>query len=280
MIISSEWYGQAAMTPGLDLPPWMGEDPMFEDAAKIILAINEADRELAQKLWYYLISSHLSFDQMTRLATYMVADGWHVLSCRMNNLADLEEIRYEELSGCQMARDMVFGAENFLNFWVGVPDDRYSSHFQELDNYHIKTIRSLFCLPWNMPMLDEESEFWYLLSNACEWLGRLGIGAVGYGNQFTIVANFPNEERRTQLNLEFEFGTDRSWTFLRGFIPCPDAGVVDFWAKCGELEPEWISFRKQDLKSIMTHLGLSPAMSRNEIEAAINTLEFSSERPS
>ena len=267
-------YLAAAQALGLELPPWMGEEGEFEHSAKIINSVNKVDRVMAQKLWYYLISTHLDFDQMSRLGMYMAYCAQHDISTRMSEIADGDKVSLADLGEISLARERVTGALNLLAYWVRDADQSYSSHYKSAEDVEIKAMMLLFCLPWNIPEIDE-ADFWGLLLGACEWIGRLGVGAVGVGEPFTILVNYPGLENRSQLKLRFVLGSDRIIWVLQGFIPCPDTTGGGYWAKASDMEPEYISMRAQSLPGIQALLNLTPQMSSNEIEAAFSTLSFS-----
>lgn len=272
MQLTKKWYGEAAeelAESGVELPPWSG-DGDIHGAASIVWRVGElAGDEIAQQLWLRMVVDFLTYDQAVSVSLAMITEVIRIAAWDADDVAVKGGLTEAPMSMVVVCNQAEKAAEALSRCADGTGDDRAAYPTSVLG------LCPALTLPWVVRFSVLPLRF-LALQRACEYIGKLGVGPVGIDREFTVVVNFPSETFRTQLSLKFRPTT--SAPALHAHIPCPDIGVVQFWIQTGFVALR-VDFRATDISVIQALVGLTPEMTRSEIEEALNRLAFSSERP-
>jgi len=203
MNVTREWYKQVqGAIEGL--PEWMGEGEIWP-AVQVVNAVNEQGQEQAKRLWWYLIVTHLDYDQVVGLGNNMTAHATHHAGKGIEQ-AGKDGVSTEHFAKIDLTFSEIDDARRALFHWVGTQEvcERYLDVDQGLFIAGLRDVRKLFGLPWNLPEW-EKGDFGSLLLSACQYLGTLGVGAVDHEESWVIISW---EGDSTRLN--FKFGPTRN----------------------------------------------------------------------
>lgn len=271
MNVDARWYAQAAKDMRLELPPWLGAGEYESAATVIAMVAKEADQYLAERLWYYLLTTHLSYEQMLSLGGKMIADGTHIASCNLANAVTDGTIS-DALRPYRWAISRLDIASQQLGLWIADDDKAYSDYYTVYDEIQLQTVQGIFFLPWRQSR--DGSDTWFLLLSACQFLGEIGVGPVGLGNTFAVKVEHA-DGGSSKLNLEFVARSEKI-----GLLGNKKDPATTIWASAEGMEKTRISMGIGQLTSIYHHLNLSPDMSRNGIEEELRrSLTFTVQEP-